>query len=219
MGLPDIATDKLRPDERIYTAGEAVILFTPVEPYALNEPFLTEAEKNYISLHKNTARRNEGAAWRSILRRVTGCGETAYTPSGAPYIPESKLHIGVSHTDCFAAVILSKHRCSIDIEPESRNFLRAAERYMSATEAGLGNGYGTLWPTIVWCAKETLYKFADTPQLNMLRDIRITASDASRATVFGMVINAAGEPENYILHTFTHADTLCTWMTHSPFRR
>lgn len=218
MGSPDIITGNLRPDENIYAAGEAVILFTPVEPYALNEPFLTEAEKNYISLHKSASRRNEGAAWRSALRRLTGCGETAYTSSGAPYIPESKLHIGVSHTACYAAVIVSEHRCSIDIESESRNFLRAAGRYMSAAEAGLGDGYGALWPAVVWCSKETLYKFADTPQPDLFSDIRITGANASRATVCGSIRTAEGKAENYILHTFTHADTLCTWMTHSPLQ-
>lgn len=213
MSPTDIHIGALRPEEKLYEEEDALIIFSPVIDYELNESFLTEAERVHISAYENERRRNEGAAWRSALRRLTGCGETAYSRAGAPCLAGGGFHIGVSHTTGLAAVIISKNRCAIDIESRNRNFRRAAPRYLSREESASDYGYGSLWPAIVWCSKETIYKLADRPAIDLLDDIRITGSDAARDTVYARLRNAEGEWEEHTVNLFTHADVVCTWIT------
>lgn len=191
---------------------EATIVFTPVSPYPLNEPYLTETERLHLSSLGNNRRRDEGAAWRGALRRLTRCCSTAYTPAGAPYIPGSGLHISVSHTTALAAVIVSENRCAIDIEPRGRNFIRAASRYMTPAESLAASGYGDLHPGVVWCAKETLFKFSARQHLDFLKDMLIIGADIIHNTMIGAVRTDEGGWEEYPLHVIIGSEYLCIWM-------
>lgn len=212
MTLRDIRPDKLFPDERLVQMDEAVIVFTPVSPYPLNEPYLTETEGHLLSSLGNKRRRDEGAAWRGVLRRLTGCGSTAYTSAGAPCIPGSGLHISVSHTTALAAVIVSENRCAIDIELKSRNFSRAASRYITPAESLAVSGYGDLGPGVVWCAKETLFKFSGQQHADLLKDIIITGTASAQNTIFGSIRTEGGIWREYPLHVITASEFLCVWM-------
>ena len=94
-----------------------------------------------------------------------------YAATGAPQLPDGQAHISVSHCPGRVAVLLAGGRCAVDIEPATRNFERAAPRYLTPDERMLSAD--PAWLAVAWCAKEALYKYAGRPGLDLLRDLRL----------------------------------------------
>ena len=88
------------------------------------------------------------------------------------------------------AVCASPERCAVDIEPATRDFRRAASRYLTPEEEALSDD--PLLPGIVWCAKETLYKYAGRRELDFRRDLHVVRLDLAAGTLAGRIGN--GEP-------------------------
>lgn len=155
------------------TEAEAAAWTTPGERIAAQE-FLRER------------RRREFLTWRAVVRRELG-GDVriAYNEAGAPVVRGREVHIGVSHCRDRVAVCISDAPCAVDIESESRDFSRAAPRYMSPVEQRLSDD--PLLPAAVWCAKETLYKYAGRPGLDMLCDLHVEAVDFGAGVVVGRI--------------------------------
>lgn len=121
-------------------------------------------------------RRREYLTWRAIVRRELGADvRIAYDAAGAPVVDRDGVYVGVSHCRGRVAVCLSDVPCAVDIEPETRDFSRAAPRYMSPSELALSGD--PLLPAAVWCAKEALYKYAGRRELDLLRDLRLLEAD------------------------------------------
>ena len=77
----------------------------------------------------------------------------------------------------------------MDIEPESRDFSRAAARFLTPAEAALDDDPRTAG--IVWCAKETLYKLARTAGLDLRRDLAVERIDLAAGEVVGRIRGGA----------------------------
>lgn len=166
------------------TEAEAAARVTPGERAAAQE-FLRER------------RRREFLTWRAVVRRELGDDvPIAYDETGAPVVPGREVHIGVSHCPGRVAVCISEAPCAVDVEPESRDFSRAAPRYMSPSEQALSGD--PLLPAAVWCAKEALYKYARRPGLDLLHDLRVEAVDFAAGTVAGRI--GSGETIRLTLH-------------------
>lgn len=121
----------------------------------------------------------ESAADRAMLfrnRRDAGGNIRAARPS---------FFLAVSHCEGSIAVALADAPCAVDVESLDRDFGRVAPRYMTCDERALSDD--ARWPAIVWCAKETLYKFAGRRELNLLRDLRIESVDSATATLVGRI--------------------------------
>ena len=88
------------------------------------------------------------------------------------------------------AVCISPKRCAVDIEPASRDFSRAESRYTTPSERALSDD--PLWPGIVWCAKEALYKYSGRRELDFRKDLRIGSADLAAGRLTGRIEN--GEP-------------------------
>lgn len=132
----------------------------------------TADEASQAAAFRSERRRREFLTWRAIVRRVLGCHtRIAYDELGAPSLPDGEAYVAVSHCPGRVAVCLSPNRCAVDIERADRDFSRAAERFLTPDEAALSSD--PRWPGLVWCAKETLYKYAGQRNLNLLRDLRI----------------------------------------------
>lgn len=131
-------------------------------------------------------RRREYLSWRGIVRRQLGADTIIeYAESGAPYAVNRKEHIGVSHSDDMVAVIISDRACAIDIEKTSRDFSRAASRFMTEQERTLNDD--PRLPAAVWCAKETLYKYAGRKGLGLLDDIAVRSVDFEKGSILGEI--------------------------------
>ncbi len=164
-----------------------------LEPLPSDHPssaLVTEAEQAAAAAFGSARRRREYLGWRAIVRRELGPEvQIGYDALGAPQVDCPGVYIAVAHCEGRIAVGISDRRCTVDIEPETRDFRRAAPRYLSNEERALSDD--PLLPAVVWCAKEALYKYAGAPGTDLLHDIRIRSIDFAAGTIEGSVAGAA----------------------------
>lgn len=165
------------------------LLLEPPMTDAESSRWTTAEERAVAAAFASERRRSEYLTWRAVVRRELGAVAIGYDAVGAPVVPGSEVHIGVSHCPGRIAVCISDRPCAVDVESETRDFSRAASRYLAPGERALAGD--ALIPAVVWCAKETLYKLYRRTELDLLRDIRITGVDFAAGTVDGCVL---GEP-------------------------
>ncbi len=149
------------------------------------------AEERAVAAEFLPKRRDEYLSWRAMVRREIGIDtQIGYNEVGAPVLLDSPIQISVSHCSDRIAVVLSDQRCAVDIEPIDRDFSRVAERCMSADERSLSDD--PLLFAALWCAKETLYKYAGESELDLLHDLHIESIDLQTGHMVGRIKN--GEP-------------------------
>lgn len=118
----------------------------------------------------------------ALLQRMTGHDDwvIGHEPSGKPFL--EGMHISVSHTKGWAALLLSAEReVAVDIEYVSARVSRIAQRFMREDEYS-GNLRAQL---ICWSAKETTYKFFADDHLTFF-DMRMDALGSSDRDVLTM---------------------------------
>ena len=151
----------------------------------------TPEERAEAAAFGSERRRAEFLGWRAIVRRELGMQvRIGYDAAGAPVLTNRAVHISVAHCAGRIAVCASPERCAVDIEPATRDFRRAASRYLTPEEEALSDD--PLLPGIVWCAKETLYKYAGRRELDFRRDLHVVRLDLAAGTLAGRIGN--GEP-------------------------
>lgn len=164
---------------------------TPMSAEA-SAPWTTPEERAAAAGFGCARRREEFLTWRALVRREVGADAViAYDAAGAPVLVDHPLFLSVSHCAGRVAVALSEGRCAVDIEPAGRDFGRVAARYMTASERALCAD--PLWPGIVWCAKEALYKYARRPGLDLLHDLRIERFEPTAGRLTGRIVGGAPE--------------------------
>ena len=89
-----------------------------------------------LELIRAEQRRREWLACRVLLQEITGGPACiAYRPNGAPYLSGSSLHISISHTKGYAAVLLQdRPAVGIDIEYRSERVSKIRIRFMNQEE-------------------------------------------------------------------------------------
>jgi phosphopantetheinyl transferase len=144
---------------------------------------LSPAEQAFYETITHPRRRNEWLAARRMIRQVLGPdASTDYDEKGRPVLVGRPGHISLSHSDETVALYYSSEPCGVDIERCTRRFDRASERYVSPAERNLPGADDNRFLPSMWCLKEAAYKWACTPGLDFIRDIRVEAHDLSAGT-------------------------------------
>lgn len=100
-----------------------------------------------------------------IIKKHLGDGvRLVHDSDGAPQLVGTPLHVSISHSRNFAAVMLSPQaRCGVDIEePRLAQLERVRCKFLTPEE--LSAGVDLL---AAWTAKEAVFKAAATPGLGM----------------------------------------------------
>lgn len=162
------------------------LLIEPPMTIAAANAWATLEERQRAETFGNERRRREFLTWRAIIRRELGRDiRIAYNEVGAPVLPDGEAFIAVAHCADRVAVCLSPNRCAVDIECADRDFTRAASRFLTPSEAVLADD--PHWPGFVWCAKETLYKYAGRRNLDFREDLRIVSADLAAGRIIGRI--------------------------------
>lgn len=125
-------------------------------------------------------RRLEYAAVRVLLFSLTGEDrEVCYHPSGRPYFEGSPYALSVSHTNGYAAVLLSREdRPGVDIEACSFRVMRLKDRIVGPEETA-----DTMYEILLhWSAKETAFKLLDEEGIDFTHHFRVEGLSCSSET-------------------------------------
>lgn len=90
---------------------------------------------------------------------------------GRPRLTDSPLSVSISHTDGYAAVMLGPGPVSVDVQAISPRILKLRERYLKQEEQRMAPDMETA--TLLWAAKETVYKFRATEKHDFRAPISI----------------------------------------------
>jgi len=101
-----------------------------------------------------------------------------YDENGKPHLKNGKF-ISITHSYQFAAIIISDSEVGIDIEKQRSKIIRIAHKFTPLEEyRTLANDDALMRKlTIVWCAKESLYKSFAERGVSFLRHIDVADFD------------------------------------------
>lgn len=97
-----------------------------------------------------------------------------YNGDGKPDLKDGK-HISISHSHEYAGIIISNSEVGIDIEKQRDKILKIANKFTPLKEyRTLANDEAVIQKlTIVWCAKEALYKLYANRGVSFLHHIDV----------------------------------------------
>ena len=135
-------------------------------------PFLQTIFQDELTSCHSSSRQVERLAVYALVEQLTQQPlRIMHNAAGKPFI--ANYHISISHTKGYAAVILSKtHEVAVDIEYISPRVNRIAGRFMRPDE----QAPTTEERLLIWCAKETLYKYCSAEDLQFF-DMRVAHHD------------------------------------------
>lgn len=120
-----------------------------------------EELKSKVKVFPRQSRRLEWLASRVLLYKYTGFEPLVeYSEIGKPFIHGLNKNISITHTSGYAAIAVSdSSSAGIDIECPKERILRVVERFVNPTEkAYIPHEEDINYYTLIWCAKETLFK-------------------------------------------------------------
>jgi len=78
---------------------------------------------------------------------------------GKPYLTNNPYHISISHSKEYLAVMISEKNCGIDLQYLTPKVTRVRNKFLSEMEINYLVEKQSLYQlTILWCAKEAVYK-------------------------------------------------------------
>ena len=136
---------------------------------------LSQQEKLSFANFKSNRRQKEWLATRALLKKLRNTKkveEIKYLPTCKPYLDTE--NIGISHSHDFVAIILSENaEVSIDIEKISHKPQRISHKFLSTDELNFFDISDDKIATLLWSAKETVYKFHSQKELAFIGKIKL----------------------------------------------
>ncbi len=176
---------------------------TETEEELLQGVELTENSKTRVGGMKSELHRRGYLSIRQLLL-LEGYEDRDlyYDQAGKPHLYNGK-HISISHSYEFTGIIVSKNeRVGIDIEKQRDKIIRIAHKFTTLNTETQGAGRPALVKelTLLWGAKESVYKICEIPGLSFLQHIFIEPEFAIKDWFTGEVNHASSRSLYKISH-------------------
>src|SRR5690625_400914 len=134
-----------------------------------------------------------------------------YDENGKPHLHNGK-HISITHSFHFAAIIVSDQEVGIDIEKQRNKILRIAHKFTPIEEyRTLANEDALIRKlTIVWCAKEFLFKSFAVKGVSFLQNIDVADFNMDENTTTATVVYGDRE-KTYSITFFEFEGFTCAY--------
>lgn len=159
-------------------------------------------------------RRREWLASRVLVQELHGSPvRVDYLPNGAPFLAGSPLHISISHTKGYAAVLLQEHPAAgIDIEYRSGRVLKIRDRFMTPEEeSAIDKAHEADHLLLHWCAKETLYKMLGEESVDFREHLHVHPFPYAEKGRFTVSETRTERRRSFPLHYLVTPDFILTW--------
>lgn len=191
----------------VFSKGITYAIWQIDEPESYFTPLLKFGnwEKQYFDAIKSPNRRLTWLASRYLLKRVLGTDqfvELLFDNHGKPYLGNYDVKISLSHTDKFAAAIVSEsYEVGIDVEEPSRDISSIRNKFLSETEIeNLHNPQAKLELMLYWSAKEVIYKIYGKRKLEFNEDMFIKPFKIGESGTMNGMLLKNGSVTKYNLH-------------------
>lgn len=158
---------------------------------------LTEKCRNRVENMKSDVHRKGFMSIRQLLA-IVGYSDydLYYDSNGKPHLNDDK-HISITHSFEFSAIIISDKEVGIDIEKQRDKIIRIAHKFTPIEEyRTLANEDALVRKlTIVWCAKESLYKSFAEKGVSFLQHIDVSDFDMEDEKTTANVVYGQKEEE------------------------
>ncbi len=124
--------------------------------------------KSKLPIFTNEKRKKEFLATRILLKEIIPNQLINYNIYGAPEL-DNNQYISISHSHNLVALIVSKKKVGLDIEKISSKALSLSSKFISDITYNISKEKATL----IWCAKEAIYKWYQKKNINFKNDIKI----------------------------------------------
>lgn len=173
---------------------------------------LSQNSNNRIACTKSDLHRRGFMSVRHLLS-VAGYNDEDlyYDELGKPHLKDG-MHISITHSFIFSAIIVSKSRVGIDIEKQREKILRIADKFTPLKEYHtLANSEALIRKlTIVWGAKEAIYKLHALPGVSFLQHIIIEDFDFEQLMTTGKIF-FGGETSDFELEFLEFEGFTCVF--------
>lgn len=166
----------------------------------------------------NTKRRLEWLAARCCLKMLGITDSIVYAPSRRPFLSNGRMHISISHSFPLVTVIASNQFfVGIDIESLNRDYVRIADKYLTLGEKSWVNFDNAKQLSLIWSAKEALYKLLGMEGLNSFVDMTtLPIAEVQDRGVLKMRVHLGGLVQLFnVEYTFRDGFTI-TWVACNP---
>ncbi|HLV92036.1 MAG TPA: 4'-phosphopantetheinyl transferase superfamily protein [Aequorivita sp.] len=112
-----------------------------------------------------------------------------YDENGKPHLDDDR-YISITHSFNFSAIIISDKKVGIDIEKQRDKIIRIGHKFTPIEEyRTIANDDALIRKlTIVWCAKESLYKSFAEKGVSFLQNIDVTDFDLDSKKTIAKVV-------------------------------
>lgn len=168
----------------------------------LNLIELSNQDKQTIDQFKLDKRKQEWICSRVMLQHLLNhYPQIKYTSNGKPFLTQQNKHISISHTKNFVAVSLSDSPTALDIEICSPRVEKAASRFVHDEEwKFIKEADKIIFLTLIWSAKESLYKYFDEWGVVFKEHFRIKPFELCEQGQFQSHCNYKHHHQDLLLH-------------------
>ncbi|MBC9795407.1 4'-phosphopantetheinyl transferase family protein [Sinomicrobium weinanense] len=99
-----------------------------------------------------------------------------YDANGKPHLRDGK-HISISHSFQFSAIIVSDFPVGIDVEKQREKITIIADKFVDYEFSYLNESELVRKLTVIWCAKESMYKVFAAPGMSFKEHTRVIPFD------------------------------------------
>jgi 4'-phosphopantetheinyl transferase EntD len=111
-------------------------------------------------------------ASRLLLAEMLGeMPEVSKDENGKPLLPNHSLEISISHTEGYAAILLGTGKLGVDVQHFKPNVMKVRDRFLDDRELEMAQDIEST--TLLWAAKEAVYKYNAKPGLDFKEPITI----------------------------------------------
>lgn len=167
--------------------------------------FLTENSQNRVANMRSDIHQKGFVSVRHLLNELGySDADLFYTKDGKPHLKDSK-HISITHSFNFSAIIISNECIGIDIEKNRDKILRIAHKFVDKENSFLKEENKIEQLTVLWGAKESLYKIHPDGGLLFSKHLPIDAFELTDNKTTGWILK--GElKEKYFIYFYAIED-------------
>ena len=196
-------------------ASTKLLIWKIEEPLAvlLKGTVLTKSSRTRLDSMKSELHQKGFLSVRHLLKEAGySDNDLFYDEFGKPYLKDGK-HISITHSYTFSGIIISDVvPVGIDIEKQRDKILKIAHKFTPFEEYKTIANHDALISklTIVWGAKESLYKIYGKKKLLFLHHIFIKDFNFSDEKTIGK-IRYEGEVSSYTIHFLEFEGFTCVF--------